>query len=38
MAGAGVKVVFAVADLAKLKYVPFEPEQEGKPASKTRSR
>lgn len=29
----GVKVVFAVADLAKLKYVPFEPEQEGKPAS-----
>jgi hypothetical protein len=31
----GVKVVFAVADLAKLKYVPFEPEQEGKPASKS---
>lgn len=31
----GVKVVFAVADLSKLKYVPFEPEQEGKPASKT---
>jgi hypothetical protein len=30
-----VKVVFAVADLAKLKYVPFEPEQEGKPASKS---
>ncbi len=30
----GVKVVFAVADLSKLKYVPFEPEQEGKPASK----
>ena len=29
----GVKVVFAVADLSKLKYVPFEPEQEGKPAS-----
>lgn len=29
----GVKVVFAVADLAKLKYVPFEPEQEGKPAA-----
>lgn len=24
----GVKVVFAVADLTKLKYVPFEPEQE----------
>ncbi|HEY1053034.1 MAG TPA: hypothetical protein VGE39_24860 [Prosthecobacter sp.] len=31
----GVKVVFAVADLSKLKYVPFEPEQEGKPASKS---
>lgn len=31
----GVKVVFAVSDLAKLKYVPFEPEQEGKPASKS---
>jgi hypothetical protein len=31
----GVKVVFAVADPAKLKYVPFEPEQEGKPASKS---
>ncbi|MCE2693225.1 MAG: hypothetical protein LW645_03005 [Verrucomicrobiaceae bacterium] len=31
----GVKIVFAVADLAKLKYVPFEPEQEGKPASKS---
>ncbi len=30
----GVKIVFAVADLAKLKYVPFEPEQEGKLASK----
>jgi hypothetical protein len=29
----GVKVVFAVADLSKLKYVPFEPEQEGKPAT-----
>ncbi len=29
----GVKVVFAVADLAKLKYVPFEPEQEGKPST-----
>ena len=24
----GVKVVYAVADLTKLKYVPFEPEQE----------
>lgn len=31
----GVKVVFAVADVSKLKYVPFEPEQEGKPASGT---
>lgn len=31
----GTKVVFAVADLSKLKYVPFEPEQEGKPSSKT---
>jgi hypothetical protein len=31
----GTKVVFAVADLSKLKYLPFEPEQEGKPASKT---
>jgi len=31
----GVKVIFAVADLSKLKYVPFEPEQEGKPASST---
>ena len=31
----GVKVVFAVADLSKLKYVPFEPEQEGKPATAT---
>lgn len=31
----GVKVVFAVADLSKLKYIPFEPEQEGKPASNT---
>lgn len=31
----GTKVVFAVADLSKLKYVPFEPEQEGKPASNT---
>lgn len=31
----GVKVVFAVADLGKLKYLPFEPEQPGKPASKT---
>ncbi|MBL9178524.1 MAG: hypothetical protein JNM65_10700 [Verrucomicrobiaceae bacterium] len=29
----GTKVVFAVADLSKLKYLPFEPEQEGKPAS-----
>ncbi|MBN8421677.1 MAG: hypothetical protein J0L73_22365 [Verrucomicrobia bacterium] len=29
----GVKVVFAVADLSKLKYVPFEPEQEGKPST-----
>ena len=29
----GVKVVFAVADLARLKYVPFEPEQDDKPAS-----
>ncbi|WP_395742360.1 hypothetical protein [Prosthecobacter sp.] len=29
----GTKVVFAVADLSKLKYVPFEPEQEGKPAA-----
>ncbi len=29
----GTKVVFAVADLSKLKYVPFEPEQPGKPAS-----
>ena len=29
----GVKVVFAVADLSKLKYVPFEPEQEGKPVT-----
>lgn len=29
----GVKVTFAVADLAKLKYVPFEPKQEGKPES-----
>lgn len=29
----GVKVVFAVADVTKLKYVPFEPEQDGKPAS-----
>ncbi len=29
----GVKVTFAVADLAKLKYAPFEPEQEGKPSS-----
>jgi len=29
----GMKVVFAVADLSKLKYVPFEPEQEGKPAT-----
>lgn len=28
----GVKVVFAVADISKLKYVPFEPEQEGKPS------
>ncbi|OYW74516.1 MAG: hypothetical protein B7Z37_17400 [Verrucomicrobia bacterium 12-59-8] len=31
----GVKVVFAVADLTKLKYVPFEPEQEDKPATIT---
>ncbi|MDB6006506.1 MAG: hypothetical protein JWR15_3493 [Prosthecobacter sp.] len=31
----GTKVVFAVADLSKLKYVPFEPEQPGKPASTT---
>lgn len=31
----GTKVVFAVADISKLKYVPFEPEQDGKPASKT---
>jgi hypothetical protein len=29
----GVKVVFNVADLSKLKYVPFEPEQEGKSTS-----
>lgn len=29
----GVKIVFAVADLSKLKYTPFEPEQKGKPAS-----
>lgn len=29
----GTKVVFAVADLSKLKYVPFEPEQKDKPAS-----
>lgn len=29
----GVKVVFSVADLSKLKYVPFEPEQEGKSTS-----
>lgn len=29
----GVKVVFAVADVTKLKYVPFEPEQDDKPAS-----
>lgn len=31
----GTKVIFAVADITKLKYKPFEPEQEGKPASKT---
>lgn len=31
----GTKVVFAVADVSKLKYVPFEPEQPGKPASST---
>lgn len=31
----GVKVVFAVADLSELRYTPFEPEQEGKPASKS---
>lgn len=31
----GVKIVYAVANLSKLKYIPFEPEQEGKPASKT---
>jgi hypothetical protein len=31
----GVKVVFAVADVTKLKYVPFEPEQEGKPTGDT---
>jgi hypothetical protein len=30
-----VKVVFAVADVTKLKYVPFEPEQEGKPTGDT---
>ncbi|MGV3662452.1 MAG: hypothetical protein ACO1TE_19870 [Prosthecobacter sp.] len=30
----GVKVVFAVADLSKLKYIPFEPEQEGKSPTK----
>lgn len=29
----GTKVVFAVADISKLKYVPFEPEQEGKASS-----
>lgn len=29
----GVKVVFAVADVTKLKYAPFEPEQEGKPST-----
>lgn len=28
----GVKVVFAVADVSKLKYVPAEPEQDGKPS------
>lgn len=28
----GTKVVFAVADISKLKYVPFEPEQDGKPS------
>ena len=27
----GTKVVFAVADISKLKYVPFEPEQKDKP-------
>ncbi len=30
----GVKVVFAVPNIAKLNYVPFEPEQPGKTASK----
>lgn len=30
-----VKVVFAVADLTKLKYVPFEPEQENPTAPPT---
>lgn len=29
----GVKVVFAVADLVKLKYVPFKPEQDDTPAT-----
>ncbi len=29
----GMKVVFAVADVTKLKYAPYEPEQEGKPST-----
>jgi hypothetical protein len=33
----GTKVVFAVADLSKLKYVPFGPEQEGEPESASNS-